>query len=427
MKGRFNLFQATMLRWREMHPYNAVHVVTIERPLDVAALERHIDAQLEAQGLTGFELDAERRSYRYSGGSAHTAVATLPGVPDVEEAVRAEMERQINARFPLSGRIEPFRFFAVDAGARFHFGIAYDHFVAGGDSIAVLLKGITDRHSGVAVNAPAQQLYPPTFTRLLARRAWSFVMGIPHFAMILLGCRRAYRPESHGGDDPINALARLRVEGADFAALSRTAATWGVTSNELLIGLLLRALSPFAADRWSGRRNQLAIGSIVNIRNDYQPGPTRVFGQFLSSCRVASPVPPELPLRDLALDVHAQFRRVRRRRLYLQMLVLIAVAGFVWPRLSSGQRARFHGKHYPLMAGITPLNVNALWRDAGGGAPPRYLRAVSTGPLAPLVVAATKAGDAIELGLSFRTVTFSRDDVGRIVRAVHEGIAGLEA
>lgn len=427
MKGRFNLFQATMLRWREMHPYNAVHVVVIERPLDAAALLRHIDAQLESQGLTGFELDARRRRYQYNGGRARAALATLPGMPDPDEAVRAEMERQLNAPFPLSGRIEPFRFFAVDAGDRFYFGVAYDHIIAGGDSIAVLLKGITERHSGAAVDAPAQQLYPATFTRLFARRAWSFVTGIPHFAMILAGCRRAYRPESHGGDDPSNALARLRVEGADFETLSRTAATWGVTGNELLIAILLRALSPFAADRWPGPRNQLAVGSIINVRNDYQPGPTRVFGQFLSSCRVASPVPPELALRDLARDVHAQLRRVRRRRLYLQMLVLIAISGRIWPRLSSGQRARFHAKHYPLMAGITPLNVNALWRDAGGGAPPRYLRAVSTGPLAPLIVAATKAGDAIELGLSFRTTIFSRDDVSRIARAVHEGIAEIEA
>jgi hypothetical protein len=426
MKGRFNLFQSTMLRWREMHPYNAVHVITIERPLDAARLARDIDTQLEFEGLTGLELDAARRRYEYRGGSARTALATLPGMPDPDEAVRAEMERQLNAPFPPSGRIEPFRFFAVDAGARFYFGVTYDHFIAGGDSIAVLLKGITDRHSGAAVDAQAKQLYPATFARLFARHAWSFLTGIPHIAMIFAGCWRAFRPESHGGDDPQNALERLRVEGADFDTLSRVAATWGVTGNELLIALLLRALSPFAAERWSGRRNRLAIGSIINVRSDYQPGPTRVFGQFLSSCRVASPVRPELALRDLALDVRAQLRRVRTRRLYLQMLVMIAISGLVWPRLSPGQRSRFHAKHYPLMAGITPLNVNAIWREAGGGAPPRYLRAVSTGPLAPLIVAATKAGDAIELGLTFRTATFSRDEVSRIARAVHDGIAELE-
>ena len=35
MRGRLNLFQVAMLRWREFHPYNAVHVVELAQPLDV--------------------------------------------------------------------------------------------------------------------------------------------------------------------------------------------------------------------------------------------------------------------------------------------------------------------------------------------------------------------------------------------------------
>ena len=38
--GRLNLFQATMLDWRQLHPYNAVHAVRIARVLDEAALAR---------------------------------------------------------------------------------------------------------------------------------------------------------------------------------------------------------------------------------------------------------------------------------------------------------------------------------------------------------------------------------------------------
>ena len=29
LRGRLNLFQTAMLRWRELHPYNAVHVVRV--------------------------------------------------------------------------------------------------------------------------------------------------------------------------------------------------------------------------------------------------------------------------------------------------------------------------------------------------------------------------------------------------------------
>ncbi len=427
MKGRLNLFQATMLRWRAMHPYNAVHVAAVEAPLDAARLARDIDAELEFEGLTGLVLDAGRRRYEYRGGAARTVLATLAGRPDPDAVIRAEIERQLNVPFAPSGPVEPFRFFAVEAGERFFLGVAYDHVIAGGDSIALLLKKIIDRHSGRVADAPAPELYPPTFVRLFARQALPLLAGFAHLAGIIAGCRRAVRPPFPGGADPRNGLVQLRIDGAKFATLARVAGAWGVTGNELLIAILLRALSPFAAERWSGKRNQLAIGSIINVRHDYQPGATRVFGQFLSSCRVASPVLPGTELRDLARDVHAQLGRVRSHRLYLQMLVLIAFAGRVWRFLSPEQRSRFHAKNYPLMAGITPLNVNALWQEAGGGAPPRYLRAVSTGPLAPLVVAATKSGDALELGFTFRSAAYSRDDITRVAHAVRDGIAELDA
>jgi len=354
-------------------------------------------------------------------------LSTLAGGTDPDAVVRAEMERQLNAPFPATGPLEPFRFFAVDAGARFYLGCAYDHFIAGGDSIVVVLKRIGDLHTGAPTLAETQELYPPTFVRLFARHALSLVAGLPHLAGILAGCRRAARPQFPGGDDPRNGLVHHTLDGANAATLARIAAAWGITGNELLMAILLQALSPFAAQRHSGRRNQLAIGSIINVRNDYQPGPTRVFGQFLSSCRVANLVPPGMPLRELAADVHAQLGRVRTQRLYLQMLVMIALAGGVWRFLSPLQRARFHAKNYPLMAGITPLNVNALWREAGGSAPPRYLRAVSTGPLAPLVVAATKAGSALELGFTYRTTAFSREDIDRVAGAVDAALAALEA
>ncbi len=42
-----------------------------------------------------------------------------------------------------------------------------------------------------------------------------------------------------------------------------------MTGNDLLIAMLLRALSPFAAERRSGKRNELAIASIINVRRDY--------------------------------------------------------------------------------------------------------------------------------------------------------------
>jgi hypothetical protein len=178
------------------------------------------------------------------------------------------------------------------------------------------------------------------------------------------------------------------------------------------MAILLQALSPLAGEaRRTDRRRELALASIVIVRRDFQPGIATTFGQFLSSFRVSHPVPAGIPLRQLAEDVHAESGRIKRGRLYLQTLLAMGVAGVVWRFLSPARRAGFHAKNYPVSAGITPLNVAALWEEAGGGTPPEYLRAVSTGPLAPMVVAVTTAGDALDLGISFRTTAFTREDI----------------
>ena len=70
MKGKLNLFQAAMIRWREMHPYNAVHVVHVPRPLDAPRLEAGIRRRLEELGLTGLGLDRRRLRYEWSGGAS---------------------------------------------------------------------------------------------------------------------------------------------------------------------------------------------------------------------------------------------------------------------------------------------------------------------------------------------------------------------
>src|SRR5512134_391833 len=145
MRGRLNLFQSAMLRWRELHPYCAAHVIAIERPFDEARVRAAIDGVLEECGLTGFDLDADRRRYAFSGGRADAELSIVDGGSSPFDAAALEIERSINRAFPRSGRFTPFRFFAVPAGERFLLGLVYDHFVAGGDSIVVLLTDIADR------------------------------------------------------------------------------------------------------------------------------------------------------------------------------------------------------------------------------------------------------------------------------------------
>ncbi|HKW79939.1 MAG TPA: hypothetical protein VJQ49_02920 [Casimicrobiaceae bacterium] len=428
MSGKLNLFQAAMMRWRDMHPYNAVHVVTLSLPFDRARLEASIGRQLERLGLTGLSLDRRRASYHWQGGPASRALAVLAAGSDPIAVVRAETERQLNLGFAASGAFEPFRFFAVDGGARFHLGLAYDHFIAGGDSIVLLLQRLVEDYAGIdAAGTAVFGLDPPKYRRLFARQAVPLLLGLGSWGRLISSCRRSLRPRYARGGDGSNGVAFGRLESAGHARLARTAHAWGTTQNDLFLAILLKVLSPRLAERYRARRRrELAVASIVNVRRDFGSAATLSFAPLLGSFRISHPAPPDIELRALAGFVHAATSRIKRRKLYLQTLLAIGLSNLQWRFLSDEERRRFHAKNYAVWAGITPLQLNALWPAARGypfaiG----YLRAVATGPLSPIVLSLTTLGDVVEIALSFRTAALGRDDAEAILAEIIQCIRSL--
>jgi len=423
VKGRLNLFQAAMLRWRELHPYNAVHVVRIERPLDRPRLAAIVDRHLQALGLTGYVLDAKRGRYAWTGGPAETELTVQPGGALPMQVLGRAIEQALNTRFERDGRLNPFRYFCIDNGTWFHLGVAYDHIIAGGDSIAVLLEGLVARYCGAGDETPPPpplDRYPPTYRRLFLRHAWLLVRGIPRLRELAASCRRAVRPAYPHGDDPHNAFAYFRLDAPEFAALARAAKAWGVTVNDVLLAMLLEALAPLAGERNPAQhRHELAVASILNLRRDLGVDPNRTFGQFLSSFRVSHPMPPGISLEQLARDIRAATAPIKREKLYLQSLVAIAASGALWPFLTPERRRRFHAKNYPVWGAISLLDVNALWASAGGSMPPpEYIRAVPTGPLTPVVVAATTVGEVLHLGITYRTAALTAENIDKMAAVI---------
>jgi hypothetical protein len=431
VKGRLNLFQAAMLRWRALHPYNAVHAVRIDRPLEAERLSAVIDAELHALGLTGLALDAKRERFEYGGGSERIPLAVVRGGEEPLRALRVEIERELNAPFPNDGRFVPFRFVAIDAGTSFVLVLTYDHFVAAADSIVVLIQGLTAAYEGdgrVRARAPLL-LYPATTGRLFRRYPGAMVRGLRRIGDMAANARRSVRARYPGGPDPHNGFAYYRLGAHEFGTLVHAAKAWSVTVNDLLMAILLQALKPLVGERPTAeRRRELAVASIVNVRRDFGYDATTTFGQFLSSFRVAHPLPPGTELQRLAGDIHAETSRIKSERLYMQTLIAIGAISAIWRFLSPAQRQGFHAKHYPTWGAITMVNVDPLWKEAGGTPPPpEYVRAVSTGPLAPLVVAVTTSAGVLHAGISYRTAAFTPEAVDAIANGIVERVRGLSA
>jgi hypothetical protein len=174
---------------------------------------------------------------------------------------------------------------------------------------------------------------------------------------------------------------------------------------------LFKALSPCASARFQSRkRRRLSVGCIVNLRHDLGWDSRKTFGVFLGSFTVTHEVPEGIGLRQLAQDVQRQTAAIKRCQLYLATPLELGLGRFLLGFFSPERRRRFYAKYYPLMGGITNMNLNPLW-DAQGGVLLDYFRGVSTGPITPLVLSATTIGERINLGLSYRASVFTRSDI----------------
>jgi hypothetical protein len=398
-----------MLRWRELYPYNAVHVIRVPAPLDPARLRSCIDGQLEALGLTGLVVDLKRGRFGYEGGPANVALSVRAAPGDAMRVLGGEIERELNTRFPTGPKASPFRFVAVDAGDEFHVALAYDHFVAGGDAVALLLRDIAARYTGGAPTLQRLEVYPATYRSLLVRHPLRVLCGLAALPRMVATSRRSHRPRYGRADDQYNAFKYFTVREKALNALRRAGKAWGVTFNDLLLACVLRALAPLAAERAQHpRRRELAVASIVNIRDDFGAAARAALSPFLASFRVAHPVPAGIGLRELVQAVHAETARIKAQRLDLLSLVALGFSALLWPFLSPDRRARFYLKYHPTWAGVTALNVDALW-GTGDGRDVRfdYLRAGPTGPLCPMVFAVTTVRDVLHVGLTYRTAVFS--------------------
>jgi len=431
MKGRFNLFQAAMLRWRGLYPYNAVHVAELPGALDVPRLEAAIETHLAAAGITRLALDARRRRYEYAGGAVRVALPIHEAEGDAPGRLVREIERQLNEPFAAAvgeSTFEPLRFFAVRNGDSFHLGIAYDHVIAGGDSMVALLQAIAARYDGTFPrDGPAPALYPRAYARLFLRHPLAFYVGLYFLPSMLLRSRRLVRPRYPHGEGKHNAFTSIEFAAETYAAVRHAARRWGVTLNDLLLAMLIGALAAEAPGRLAApRRREIGIASVVNLRGELEGGPHEVFGQFLSSFFVSHLAPPGVTLEALARDVHAQTQRMKRRKLYLQTLCLLGGVGLAWRFMTLAQRERVYAKAYPVWGGISALNVEAMWRAGVGAAPVlHYLRGISTGPFSPLVLAPASVGECLHIGVSWRPSAFTHHDVARITGAMQASARAL--
>ena len=414
MTGKLNIFQKTMLQWNSMHAYNAVHVVRVPQALDLERLGHVIDTELEQLGLTGLWIDERRGAFEYRGGPVRNELKGVAAAPDVHAAIEREMETQLNRPFPGHGAVNPFRFFVIEEEGSFCLGIVYLHVVAGAESIILLLKHFVHKYVGKKepVFSKPLNVYPEGYGKLIPWGGSLIFHKLSRLPSMAANLRRSSKPRYRDFQDQRNGVSVFSLSSGDLQSLFRMGKAWGVTLNDLFLALLLKALSPLAHKRFSAvRRRQMAVGSIVNIRKDLAVDSLKTFGLFLGSFIVTHPVPEGISTETLAREIQRQTVEIKKGRLYLGTPIELWLGRLLVSLSTPDHRSKFYPKNYPLWGGITNMNLNPLWEQGDEERACDYFRAVSTGPITPLVLSVTTVKHVANLGLTFKKTVFSQSEM----------------
>lgn len=421
------MFQRTMLQWNDLHPYNAIHVVRIPAAFDSERLARAVNGTLAAHGLTGLTLDRGRGTYEYRGGPVTCEIRIL-AAGDRHRAPCEEIERQLNTPFIQGESFNPFRFFAVPEPAAVSLGLVYFHAIADAEAIVLLLRDIVTAylHPGEPSRPQPFNLHPPYRDGLFSRPGLlaGKIAALPvHIRNMRHTCRLVCRDVQ----DLTTAFTFFTLGSEDLKSLVTTAKAWDVKLNDLFLALLVNSLSPTTHWRLGDpKRRHISIGCIVNLRKETGLAGRRAFGLFLGSWLVTHGLPEGTTLQQLAGDIRRQTLALKQRRLYLSPSLDMVLSCLLLPRFSPPQRIKVYRKNYPLWGGITNLNLNSLWERPPGEKAPDYFRAVSAGPVTPLVLSVTTAGDAVNIGISYRPVFFDRPAVEQLKARFVEMVKQLQ-
>ena len=420
-----------MLLWDEMHAYNAVHVARVPAPLHAERLRAVLAKVLEERGLTGLWIDAKARAFEFRGGAAAIDLAVQDGGADVREVLRAETERQINLRFEPVGGFTPFRFFAVSDGDSFWLGIAYFHAIADAEPIVRLACDFVAEYGGPPVKRRRLNCTPDPGRRPRGRLSmWLrklFTLPAQFRAM-----RKAVRPSCNDFADFGNALEIFTLGGNELAALIAAGKRLDVTVNDLLLALLMWSFTPLCEAVRRDGRDSISLGCIVNARRDLGIEGGDSFGLVLGGFSIACGIAGTADLSALARSIAAQTRRYKSGGLHLANALEMGLVLRIMSLFSTNQRRRFYPKNYPLWGGLTNMNLTRLPLDAAvvpsaaTVQPSDYLRAVSTGPVTPLVLSVTTFGKGVNLSMSYRTAVFSRQDITVVRERFTAAVRGLE-
>jgi hypothetical protein len=420
---RLNVFQRLVRQWDLVHPYNASQVLRIRGAADPAAMNR---AWREAITTSGLGLPRVMgRSYWYeplNGDVARQEVARLPEGTSLEEYISGELNR------PFDGAGEfPLRPFLLQEQGTHYAGIVYQHWVADSASIRMLLRDWFARlHDPATARTRPMAIARYGYWGLYGphRARWSMHEQVLMFARNASRMRRVRRIRTTNPRDYTMRFTLHRVDDGVLERLLGVARRHGVTLNDLFLGAMADVCDRYLTPRENARRQDLALGTIVDMRGRSPFDMSNIFGLFLGFANVIFQRS-ELDdwsrmVRSIAMQTRAHKANDAAPASSLWMGAAV-LAGRMLPQWKTSS---FYRKHMPLAGGISNVNLNRTWAARYHPDPLlEYIRVSPTGPMVPLVFTPTTLGGQLHFGLTHRcaviTDAIAQQMAARFIECLH--------
>lgn len=430
--GRLNALQRVMYRWSALHPYNATHTYKIAGPLRLKSLREAIAQTYQAHGLGWVTISDDGRSFRYETDAAPpVTVLTGDGAPD--DRLTVHLTRELNRPFRRP-RSRPLRFSVIDAGPGFHYvTAAYDHWIADSTAARLVLRSVLGRYCGLAIpeNDEPLDLYPGTYRDVFAHRlsrlglAWATVRSVSHWLRHATPLQPAYSCKAQMA---VNHQLYHLLPGT-VERLRQAARSLGATVHDLLLAALARAMARHLPRRSSRQGRPLALGTIVDARNDANTDLSQSLGAFLAYFVVRCQVEKDTTLGDLTRQIEAVTRPIKAGRRYFDSVANMQFVNTVGPWIRAKTKPHFLRKVQPMTGGISNVVVRDPWMEENRDCILDYSRAAPTGPMLPLALTPTSLGDRMNIGVTYRITAFTQAKIDSIMELLLDQIEhpdGLE-
>ena len=438
---QLNTFQLLMRRWRELHPYNAGQAMRVSGRADFDKWRQAVTETIREMGLGIPTVTDKGRTAAFS---------PVDEVPVSLEETELGTFTNIEMNRPFRDDELPIRFTVLPGGGseESHLLVAiYDHWIADSRAMRELMHRIWERYrTGGETTLRPLTIHAPHFCKLF-RKHIGFLYrsrAIRESLKSVYRHRHAWRLhlkdpqqfESHMIYIPLPEGLITRVHAFGKAR--------NASVNDVFLAVIGQLMGDYTASerykqkrkRFHFHRDQVGLGTIVDIRDAARQSLDHVFGLYLSSYTVVLPKPEQSSIDTLTRNISERTRKLKRSNAPVKGVTALMMARFSWdllPKLGRKHlQAQVFQKNVPVTAGISNVNMTKSWVDTpdeasreNGPVVLDYLRISPTGPLLPLVFTLTTIRDRLSLCCTYRTTAFTDAQAQDIVRKFIDKLRGV--